>query len=417
MLKDRCLQYARQWRDNRRLIEVFSLFLIFYSLLRAIRAPNLWSASQIYWNYGFGFIRRGFLGEVFRQLDIHALYSYSFFYWLSFFIFAVEMLLLCRLFRHVQALVKQGGIFLSLWFISLSFAFLIHTIGYADQIHIILLVCLILLPFDHRFAGPVMLACCIAGMLTHELFLAFAGPVIFFKTTILWSRKSYSLEKAILHYRWVWFSLTICVLMGMALLFGPGATLPQPGLENLVKWLQQHVDFPLRHDLFTVLETDGGTTMDRMSESLSLATSKDIIARALKSALPTTAFYIYLAFLIIQQTYKGNKAVFLWLLFLVLSLSPLTVMRFAWDYARLASLTGTMSFLLTLTLIHTTQKKISLTAWHTTLLWAGVLIYNLTADIELMDGYTLVQPPFNAQWDYLRAVMEHQAPFPRIPGM
>ena len=55
--------------------------LLTNSLIRGMRAPNMWACTQMLLNYDLGLVRRGLQGAILSTLNVPNLYSYDFCFW------------------------------------------------------------------------------------------------------------------------------------------------------------------------------------------------------------------------------------------------------------------------------------------------------------------------------------------------
>lgn len=121
--------------------------ILFLSILRGIRVPNIWSYSHFLFNYDLGFIKRGLIGEIISQFNNPYLLSYEFFFIFSIAILFIVIVLISLLLKdlinsHNPIFIGCSVVFSS----SLAVVFLSHSVGYFD--HIGLLVALITLKIN-----------------------------------------------------------------------------------------------------------------------------------------------------------------------------------------------------------------------------------------------------------------------------
>lgn len=124
---------------SRRLDRAFAAILILIfaiTFLKAVRVPNLYSATTFALNYSQGFVRRGFVGEVFRRVFGDLTFSYWFF---ASFAFSVLVLSGIALGIVVKRALRAAPRDVGFKCVLLAFAaspgllFFVHEVGYLDH--------------------------------------------------------------------------------------------------------------------------------------------------------------------------------------------------------------------------------------------------------------------------------------------
>ena len=156
---------------------VFALFAV--TILRGIRYPDDYGFMQFVFNYDFGVIRRGIIGEVATWLGAPFFRSYSFYLLLMTTLFIANITLIALILRDMLASRQPALIGSALVFASgLSLVYLAHTIGYFDQIGLLIILASFRIQTFNRkliyFAITVPIA-----LLIHEGFLLIYFPLAF----------------------------------------------------------------------------------------------------------------------------------------------------------------------------------------------------------------------------------------------
>jgi hypothetical protein len=146
------------------------------ALLKGIRYPNEWAATQALMDYSHGFIKRGLFGTVLaRPLGLERFGRFA----------AVSELLLVALLVALFVLAVHSGLArrmgtalpVAVFFASYSVTFLGHIVGYFDIPLAIMTVALLAID-DDRWRAAAAVPLCVVAPLTHEMFLVVFLPVV-----------------------------------------------------------------------------------------------------------------------------------------------------------------------------------------------------------------------------------------------
>ncbi len=173
-------RWSRWFSADSRFWFLASVTLGTVSILKGIRLPSLWAATQMRNDYETGFVKRGLFGEILSKLGLYP-ESYLDAVLISGILFSA---MICMLIWHVW---RTGsfhflgqGLAVGLFCASYALTYVAHTIGYLD-------ICLILLTLgilstSGQGAGGILLTglAAVLGILIHELYL-----IVFFPLTIL----------------------------------------------------------------------------------------------------------------------------------------------------------------------------------------------------------------------------------------
>ena len=393
----------------KRSVMFFTLLLLLNSVLRGIRFPNIWSYTHYLFDYDYGFIKRGLIGSIVNGMNVPFLHSYDFFVFFSFSIFFASMVLLLRLVGHSW---KPGN----LWFNLCVFLFcsspavvlLSHTVGYFD--HIGLLVTLIILNISSSrlklaFSFPLFLFC----LFTHEAAFILFFPVVFVSLLNDMTGQGKPSRKYI-------YGLVAFSLMAIATTY----TLSQSIIseENAVRAYEMEqvsAEVTLRSDAYAVLHRSGDENSEIMETLWLSEERKWEFLDGLRMTLPTLLFISFVLVLYLKQL---GMSLYLIILSVLASYSPLLLHYFAWDMHRFNTLAVTTSFLVLLVFFSTHQATINTDRLlrHTGLVVA-ILIFcgNLMFKVPLFDGYEVKSFPFAEHYRYWKDVDSGMESFPWVP--
>jgi hypothetical protein len=385
----------------------FAYTLLFLSILRGIRFPNLWSYSHFLFNYDSGFTKRGLIGEIFSQFNSNYLISYDFFFIFSMTVFFINIFLLITLIRKMANSNEPIIIGCMLVFSSsLAIVFLSHSIGYFDQIGLMIaLIALKITGFYKKlqFLLPSMLLL----SLIHEAAVIIFFPVIFM--SLLFSIKAENEDFIKKATALILFSLGLIALE----LFVTGSTLTATEAHNMHNNLHLKVNHTLRLDAFDVLHRNSNDNFEIMKKVWS---EKNKFIQLLDSWLVTAPVFMVFIYFSVVILLRSKTGFFIILLSVLASLSPLLLHFFGWDINRWNTLTITTSFLMLYTAYTYNYKNLIISSGHYSYLLFYILIFfNGTSSIGLFDGYSVKQFPFIEHQNYIYSVFNRTERFPYIP--
>jgi hypothetical protein len=387
----------RSWR-----FVVFAM--LFLSILRGIRFPSIWSYSHFLFNYDFGIIKRGLIGEIISQFNNPYLISYKFLCVFSIAIFSINIILLSVLikdFINSQSLILIGcsAVFAS----SLAVVFLSHSIGYFD--HVGLLVALTTLKISGFYKKMLFLLLFMPfALLIHEAIFIMFFPVIFM--SLLLSIETEGRIKKILILGA--FSVMLLILLVVI----ANQTLEKSEAHEMYARLQAKIEYPLRQDAFDVLTRD---TKDNFL-IMERIWSKQYFAELTLSFLVTAPAFLVFIYFTIFFLRKAKVKFYLIMLSILASLSPLPLHFGGLDMHRWNTLTGTVSFLMLYVVyaINKNQQPITTSNYIYSIL-VFVIFLNGISSIPLFDNYYVKQFPFVEHQQYIIDLIHGKAIFPYVP--
>lgn len=384
----------------------FVFAILFLSILRGIRFPNIWSYSHYLFNYDFGFVKRAFIGEIISRLDNPYFLSYEFFVFFSIALFTINMIILCFLIKDF--INSQNPVLIGCSFVyssSMAVVYLSHSIGYFD--HIGLFIALVTLKISGFYKKLAFLFLSIPfALLVHEAILIIFCPVIFMSLILNIESKDRVKKVIILG---LFSALSIILLF-----FISNHTLPEVDVNRMYENLQTRIEITLRGDAFVVLHRDPKDNLEIMKQKWSgnMARFKTLGMSLLVTA-PSFMLFIYFAVLILKKSKAGFHII---LLAVLASLSPLLLHFYGWDMHRWNTLAVTTSFLL-LHVVFTVKSENNpiIINHHIFLLFVFMVFMNGISTIVLFDGYGVQQFPFLEHQNYIIDLISGRQVFPCVP--
>lgn len=309
------------------------------ALLKGLRFPNTWAATQAQFGYEHGFVKRGLFGALVTQ-PLH-LEHYWRFATVATILLAVLMVALVMFTRWTGMNLRVSPmIATAVFFSSYTLTFLGYINGYFDiplATIAILLIC-IQRPMVRLLAG---LPLVVIALLTHEMFLLVFLPVVLL-TFVLNAAEETELRRSRL-------VIAAGVVLGMAAV---GVTLfiarrPSLSLDQawaLYRELGRRVDFPLQPTFFLVLTRSAGANMRWMLSFLGKASWWADQVGGMVTVLPTMAMLLWLVYRMLEAG-RGGRRRWVFAACLVAALAPLSMNAFGFDVGRWWALTGLTTFL------------------------------------------------------------------------
>ena len=236
----------RHWfRSDRRFWHLLCFVLGTISLLKGIRFPGPWAATQAQLDYRDGFVKRGLFGTLFTApLGLN---HYARFAAFSFAVLAVAVVLLVVFARRSGMLRVGPGEAAALFASGAALLYLGNLNGYDDVLLLAVTLALLLIRVPLlRFL--VALPVCIAAMLVHEGFLLLLLPAMLF------SFAADAVERRIVPARAMLFAgvLALCCLVTGVLVAAKTPVTADRAFQER-QGIIARVDFPVRDAFFAVL--------------------------------------------------------------------------------------------------------------------------------------------------------------------
>lgn len=386
--------------------------VVVVSLMKGLRLPNLYSATHFAFNYDYGFVRRGLIGQIARSILGEAAHKYWSFVAVSFLVLLAGLALLGWAFRRA---LRRNPSDLGLKAVLLVFAaspalvFNVHLIGYLDHFGLVLVLALLLWltarPRSRYAVYPPVIALGVFLVFVHEASVVMFGPVLVFMMIahILTVTPTGSLRdrKALLHFAQAALA-TLLIFSASLAVSSLGADLGS--IVGLRRELARSLDYPIRPDAFVALVNSSTYNLRELMPSYwadAWSRKKVVIGGA--SFGPSLLFVIVYGFVAIQRLdMTPLRRRILWALLLAAAISPLTLNLVGWDTSRWYAIAVFAATLCVLALklffpsnsVHRASPG---------LLTAGVLAFtlSLSADILLFDGVPVQFYPFERQFDFI----------------
>ena len=391
-----------------RVFRILTMVVFANSLLRGIRTPGRWAATHLLFNYDYGFTKRSFLGSLVGALHLPSLYHYPFFFWFAVVIFMADTLLLMTLLANIVHVDNTTTKLVALLFSSsLSPVFFAHTIGYFDDLT--LLVTLVALMIERFYLRSFF----VGAFFFTSLFVHEAGCLLFFPLVFL--RFGVDLVS---RFRWQRLTtlagLTLCLAFADVIL--GRSHLDPTSAEAMYHALQLKADYHLRHDAFQVLTRNIEDNWRVTTELWRDAEFREYFFSSLWVTLPTVFYLLWISWIAVPTSrYSG----ILRLLVASASLAPLSLHLLGWDFARWDTLAITTSFLafvivkLYLPPPSNTERDASFR--HSLIVPAILIVLNLSSTIVLFDGYSVQTFPYGKHFNDIINIVTGRAPFPPRP--
>ena len=388
--------------------QILTIVAFVNSILRGIRTPGRWAATHLLFNYDYGFTKRALLGSLVGTLHISSLYHYPFFFWFAAVIFMVDTLLLMMLLAkmvHIDETIPKLVAFL--FASSLSPVFFAHSIGYFDDLA--LLVALIALMIEGFYLRSLFVGTFFfTGLFVHEGGFLLFFPLLFLRfgvdlvTRLTWQRLA------------TLAGLTLCLAVADVIL--GRSHLDPTSAEAMHRALQLRADYHLRHDAFEVLTRNIEDNWRVTTELWRDAEFREYFFSSLWVTLPTVFYLLWNSWTAVSASRYGS---ILRLLVASASLAPLSLHLLGWDFARWDTLAITTSFLafvivkLYLPPASNTERDTSFS--HSLIAPAILIVLNLSSTIVLFDGYSVQTFPYGKHFNDIINIVSGRAPFPPRP--
>jgi len=331
--------------DDRSFWRLAAAVLGLVALLKGIRIPNLWSATQAMVNYDHGTVKRGLFGATFGHwFHLERYVRFTMF----------SSVLLLMFIGLLVWLVEGSGIFsrvelgvpVVVFASSYAVTYLASLIGYLDiPLGILAVGTLLVRNTKLRFllAVPV----CIVALMIHELFFIVFLPVILF---------SFVLDAALMEDSrgrlriWAMCAVLFCISGAVTVRFAQEKLITMAEAKALYAEDAARADFPVKPDFFWVLTRSSGKNL-RVMKIVYANRAWDFYLMMNVVRLFAVGTLLMLPILAIIKTFpdRPTRTVLKFAAF-VAAFSPLLMHVIGWDNARWNALVCLTMFLVLLTL-------------------------------------------------------------------
>jgi hypothetical protein len=379
------------------------------AVLKGLRLPYIWAATQAQIDYRSGYLRRGLFGEVCRRLHIPT-WHYSVFCAVAFGLLAGFFWLLARSVRRSGLDAAGLGAFTALLASSFCITMLTNLVGYYD----ILMALLVLGVMQFKSPRVQVIAALVAGIvgvMVHELYAIAYLPVSLAGVV-------YALTGEERRQKMLWVGLAAALVIPWTMVLVPmgHAKMVPADIAQLAAAIRARVDFP-SHDgvIFEIFAYSSSGALHRMLGYMHAGTYWVLEGFGLLAFLPTTLFFLGLAWRIASARRRALR----WY-FVLCTLTPLLLNLVAYDRFRWFAMMELNAALCAIaacwsnsrlqsTRADTSAQPVFGVAWRRAAIF--LLAINLATDIGLFQGDAR-HFPFQSYWtDYQEAKRAHRPVF------
>lgn len=408
---------ARWMRSLKRayLPVVVALFVLAW--LKGFRFPNLWSATHFAFNYSQGFVRRGLVGEVARQLWGDDVYRYETFVVFAFVVFFFTVVGFAWAIR--RALVNDPrdlGLKVAVLVFASSpgLVFFIHSIGYNDYFGILLVLIVLFLASRSRstfalFYWVVLIS--IVSALIHEGLAVMFGPILVLAMVCHVLRRAEAAPMS----RGLTVALVAHTVAATLILLSLSTLVSSIGVEDLDRvqalreYVTQHADFPIRPKAFDALQRSSEQNLTRlMPWYWSVKSHVDVAIPSWQAFFPGFLWMLAYGVLAVRRArVPSSSRWILAVLFVLASLAPLAFNFVGWDWGRWngLALLACFSSIMTLKSYFPTRAE-DTTPVHVLSTGIIAVAIGLASTTPLFDGFQVEFFPFQAHQDTLERLIE-----------
>ena len=394
-----------------------ALTIFVISWLKGFRFPNLWSATHFAFNYSQGFVRRGLIGEIARQLGGEHVFRYETFVGVAFVVFLAAAVGFIWLIRRALASDPRDSGFKTAVLVfgsSPGLIFFIHTIGYNDYFGILLVLGVLFYASRSRSRFGLfywIVAASVVSALIHEGLAIMFGPVLMLAMAchILRLSEQAPLTRPLVLNLLIHAAVTTAILLSLSSIVSLIGVEDLERVQALQTYVEKHADFPIRPKAFDALQRSSKENLTRLMPWYWSVSGHWIGAiLSWKAFVPGFLWLLVYGVVSVRRTRVPKKSS--WILctfFIVAALAPLAFNFVGWDWGRWNGLSLIASFtsLATLKLFFPTRAEDS-TPPH--LVTAGIMAtaIGLASTTPLFDGFQVQFFPFQAHEDLLKMLLE-----------
>lgn len=349
---------GNMFSPNRRFWSFATVLFGAISILKGIRMPTRWAATQALVNYDYGFVKRGLMGATLGRL-FHG-ERYVCFSIVAYCLFALFICALVLFTVRSHAFERLGkGQIAALFFSSYGVTYLANLVGYLDILLAIFTIMLLLVE-DPKCRFLIALPVCVVSLLLHESFLILFFPVILLSFLVDLLETSENKTRIL----WMCGTLTVFAV-GLTLKLALRALMTPQQAAGIQAELARRANFPLRGDYFLVLSrsiTDNLLIMKNIiTHDLGWAC---ISLAALIAFLPVVVLLVRSGFSVLHTYPRSQMRNLVTGFALLATTSPLLMNLFGWDCARWDAEVCLNAFLVVLILTRSAPrlKKIEFSA-------------------------------------------------------
>jgi hypothetical protein len=373
------------------------------ALLKGMRLPYIWAATQAQIDYRHGYIRRGLFGEVCGRLHI-PIWRYGVFSVVAFALLAALFWMLARSMWRSGLHAAGRGAFTALLASSFCITMLTNLVGYYD----ILMALLVLAVMQFRNPRAQLVAALIAGIigvLVHELYAIAYLPVSL-------AGLACALTEEERRKRWLWAGVAAVAIIPWVIVLLPAghAQMAPQEMAKLAGEIRARVNFS-SHDgvLFAIFGDSSRKSLGGMLNNMHAGTFWVEEGFGFLAFLPTTLFFLALAWRLAGERHRALR----WYLVLC-TFAPLLLNLVAYDRYRWLAMMELNAVLCAITVCWSKDRlhdenepQLFSLAWRRAAIF--LIAINLATDIGLFQG-PVRNFPFQSYWTSFQETMHSHKP-------
>lgn len=382
------------------------------SFLKGFRLPNLWAATHFSFNYGQGFVRRGLVGEVARQIGGTGALKYGVVVTVAGIVFAaVAFALGRRIFRVLRLNSEDAELRIALLVFAASpgLVMFIHMIGYNDYYGLLAALLLLAGLSTSSRIYPFLFAASVIGVLfifIHEALVVMFFPAIVF-CLVCHALKRHETRALRRRDGVLWGALLISLTVSLLILSVVVSRLGSADVERirrLQQFVQEHADFGIREDAFIALSYSSEDAIHSKIPAWWAIKSVRLLTYSNWAAIgPSFLFLLYYGVRSLRALQVSlSMRVLLGCLFVGASVAPLALCFVGWDWNRwngIALLSCGLCILAMKQFFPSSGGGFAISRTGT--LGIVVAVVSLASTTELYDRFEVQYFPFDEQWQFL----------------
>jgi hypothetical protein len=412
-------------RERRKLDWAFAAVAIAVALitfLKGFRMPNAWAATHFAFNYSQGFVRRGLVGEIARQIGGDDVFQYNPFALVSFLVLlGVGVALGFAVRQALRSDPSDHGFRVAVLAFAASPAmvFFVHSVGYFEDLAILLILPLIL--FAHRLRNRYVIfyIVLLLGLLfafVHEVLVVMFGPVFVFAFAchIVRDTRRYGVKPSRLAVLIAHAVVITAIIFVVAMIVSTLGSDDAARIRGLQRFLRQHADFPIRAESFQALGRSSHENLTKlMPWYWEMESSRELASRTWIAYLPGFAFFLYYGVWAISRPALPRRLTWMFAsLYVAVTISAHFLNLVGWDWNRWNAITlfaGLLSLLFFKRYFRTRSTPRS--PAHVWALGAIAAALGLAGDYQLNDGFKVQFYPFDKQFDTMENLVKKDFKF------
>jgi hypothetical protein len=363
-------------------------------VLKGLRLPSLWAATQVSLDYRAGFIKRALLGQILSGLGLQATH-YDVFVTVSAVLLVGFFALLAGWIRTNEARRIAGGSVVAVFAASFTLTYLAHLIGYLDIPCAALAIAVIAMSRSRIYLSAALVAGGL-GVLIHENYV-----LTFLPATLLPAFLSRAAAGRCTLRSFLPIAAVVAVIAAVVLIVALGAPMTAQQVGKLQAAMAATADFQPREDFFAVLTRSARANVLIMLSTMTHASWWFAQANAFIAFMPTAAFFLWITLRIINTRHPGNDRGLVKAAAIIASLCPLLLQIVGWDIYRWYALASFDCFLvMTMICRRYGVQAATLLSDETAIRNVAILLIgvNLATGTGLFDGYRVDTFPFVDHW-------------------